>query len=231
MKSRILTWAYLLCVSISFSARAAFTIDPAVVAFSADKGDKTAFVEVAHTGSDPAAIQFTVFERVLDIDGNLVSAGMAKSADFVVYPSEIILYPGERASVQIQYKGAGRITADRAYVLRSEEVPIDVDRDEEGVKLSVRMVTDYYTVMALETKKPWKLVFVSSRAIGGGKIELIVENKGAGRVPIDRISLVVGGRAVSNFTGRTNSIMPGQRRRFTFEWPRPLTASEVKFAR
>jgi len=208
-------------------ARAAFTIDPAIVVFSADEANKAAFVEVAHTGNDPAAIQFSVFERTLDLDGKLITEGMSKSSDFVVYPSEIILYPGKRATVQVQYKGKGKITADRAYVLRSEEVPLNVaSEDEGGVNMSVKMTTDYYTVMALKTNKPGKLAFVSSKAIGDGKIEVIAENKGAGRVPMERINLVIG-----DFTGKSNSIMPGQQRRFTFEWPRAVTAKEVQFGR
>jgi P pilus assembly chaperone PapD len=228
LRSRILALACLL--SAAFAARATFVIDPAVLAFSADRGDKTAFIEVRHTGNDPAAIQFSVFERVIDLDGVLVTENMSKSSDFLVYPSELILQPGKRATVQIQYIGKGKIVADKTYVLRSQEVPLNVAKEEGGINLTVRMVTDYYTVIALETKKSWKLVFVSSKAIGDGKIEVIAENKGAGRVPIEKIGIMIGGKAVKDFSGRGNSIMPGQRRRFTFEWPRAVTADEVKFA-
>jgi len=209
---------------------AAFTIEPAIVTFLADRGEKTAFVELVHTGGGPAAVQFSVFERVLNLDGVLDNDNMSKNSDFVVHPAQVILYPKERATVQVQYKGKGKVTADKAYVLFSREVPIDVgEEDNGGVNVSVKMLTNYYTVISLETGKPGKLVFVSSNVITGGKIEVIAENKGAGRVKMERINLVVGGRPIQNFTGKGNSIMPGTRRRFTFEWPKAVTEKEVRF--
>ncbi|GBU20158.1 hypothetical protein R80B4_00033 [Fibrobacteres bacterium R8-0-B4] len=221
----------LACLLISAAAAsAAFTIEPDLITFFADKGEKTAFVELVHTGGDPAAVQVGVFERKLDIDGALVKEGMIKSSDFLVHPAQVILYPKERANVQIQYKGKGRITTEKAYVLYSQEVPLNVEKEDKGdVSMSVGMLTNYYTVISLDVGKPGKLAFVSSKAIGDGKIEVLAENKGAGRVKMERIGLVVGGRAISNFTGKGNSIMPGQTRRFTFEWPRAVTAKEVKF--
>lgn len=209
---------------------AAFTIEPAIVVFFADKGEKTAFVEVVHTGGGPAAVQFSVFERTLNLDGELNNKNMSKNSDFVVHPAQVILYPKERANVQIQYKGKGRVSADRAYVLFSQEVPIDVATEEDGgVNVAAKMLTNYYTVISLDTGKPGKLVFVSSKAIGGGKIEIIAENKGAGRVKMERVSLVVGGQPIKNLTGLGNSIMPGTQRRFTFDWPRAVTEKEVRF--
>jgi P pilus assembly chaperone PapD len=220
--------AYLLFAAQS--TQAAFTIEPALITFFADRGEKTAFVEIVHTGGDPAAIQLSVLERLLDMDGVLLKNALPKSSDFVVHPAQVILYPKERATVQVQYKGKGKITTERAYVLYSQEVPIDVARDkEEGMSMEVKMTTNYYTVISLDVGKPGKLVFVSSKAIGDGKIEVIAENRGAGRVKMDNLNLIVGGKLIKDITGKSNSVMPGTQRRFTFEWPRAVTEKEVRF--
>jgi len=228
MKSCILLLLVYLLVSTQ-AVHATFTIDPAVITFLADKGEKTTFVELVHTGGGPAAIQLSVLERKLDIDGKLIQEGLPRSPDFVVHPSQVILYPKEHASVQIQYKGKGKVVTDKAYALFSQEVPLDVEREETGFNMAVKMLTNYYTVIALETGKPGKLVFVSSKVIGGGMIEVLAENRGAGRVRMESINLIVDGKRVGEFTGKGNSIMPGQTRRFTFEWPRAVTEKEVKF--
>ncbi|GBU20153.1 hypothetical protein R80B4_00028 [Fibrobacteres bacterium R8-0-B4] len=230
MKSRISALSLMCLMFAAFAARAAFSIDPAIITFFANRGEKTAFVELVHSAGGPAAVQFAIFERQLDIDGVLIEGNYKKSPDFMIHPSEVILYPKERQTVQIAYRGKGKITADKAYVLRSQEVPLNVEAEESDVNVSVKMLTNYYTVIAIETGKSGKLVFVSSKAIGGGKIEILAENKGAGRVKMDRISLTVGGKMISDFTGKGNSIMPGQTRRFTFEWPRAVTEKEVRFA-
>jgi len=199
------------------------------VVFFADKGEKTAFVEVVHTGGGPAAVQFSVIDRTLDLDGAFVNENPSKNSVFTVHPTQVILYPKERATVQIQYKGKGKITADKAYALYSREVPIDVGRDDDEGGMSVKMLTSYYTVISLETGKRGRLVFVSSKAIGDGKIEVLAENRGAGRVKIENLNLIVGGKLIRDMTGKSNSIMPGQTRRFTFEWPRAVTDKEVRF--
>jgi len=217
-----------LFVALVANVYAAFTIEPAQIVFLADKGEKTAFAEVVHTGGGPAAVQFSVHDRVLTMDGKISGGELPANSDFIVYPAQVILYPGERASVQIQYKGKKKITEDRAYVLLSKEVPIEIDENSEG-GVSIKMLTNYYTLLALVTNKPGKLVFVSSKVIDGGKIEVIAENRGDGRVPMERIGLVVGGKRIDVFTGNSNSVMPGQQRRFTFEWPRAVTAKEVRF--
>jgi len=230
MKPRILSSLSLACLLFAvYPTQAAFTIEPAVITFQANQGEKTAFVELVHTGGDPAAVQLSVFERTLDIDGVFVKSQMPKSSDFVVHPAQVILYPKERANVQIQYKGKGKITTEKAYVLYSREVPLNVAKDDEEGNLSVRMLTNYYTVISLDVGKPGRLVFVSSKVIGDGKIEVLAENRGQGRVKMDELNLIVGGLMIKNMTGKGNSIMPGQTRRFTFEWPRAVTAQEVKF--
>jgi len=232
MKSRILSLSSLSLVCLLIAAppiHAAFTIEPTVITFLADKGEKTAFVEIVHTGGDPAAIQVSVLERLLDPSGVLVKEELPHCPDFLVHPAQVILYPKERATVQIQYKGKGKIVADKAYVLYSREVPIEVGQEEGGVNMAVRMLTSYYSVISLETGKPGKLMFVSSKAIGGGKIEVLAENKGAGRVRMESLHVMVNGKMIKEITGNGNSIMPGQTRRFTFEWPRAVTEKEVKF--
>ncbi|GBU20142.1 hypothetical protein R80B4_00017 [Fibrobacteres bacterium R8-0-B4] len=211
------------------SAMAAFTIEPAQIVFLANMGEKTAFAEIVHTAGAPAAVQLTVHDRVLDIDGKLSSGDMPANDVFIVYPAQVILYPNERATVQIQYRSKKKITEDKAYVLHSQEVPIKIDDDQSESNISVSVLTNYYTLLAVVTNKPGKLVFVSSKVLGGGQIEVVAANKGAGRIPMEKIGLTVGGKSIQSFTGASNSIMPGQTRRFTFEWPRAVTEKEVKF--
>jgi P pilus assembly chaperone PapD len=210
-------------------AHAVFTIEPALITFFVDKGEKTAFIEIVHTSGGPAAIQLSVLERLLDINGSLVRENLPVSGDFLVHPAQVILYPKERATVQIRYKGKSKISADKAYALYSREVPVEVGRDDDEGGMSVKMLTSYYTVISLETGKPGRLVFVSSKVIGDGKIEVLAENRGAGRVRMESINLIIDGKRIGEMTGKGNSIMPGQTRRFTFEWPRAVTEKEVKF--
>jgi len=229
MNFRYLSLSFACLLFILQTAQAAFTIEPAIITFLANQGEKTAFVEIVHTGGDPAAIQLSVFERTLDIDGVFKKSEAPKSSEFAVHPSQVILYPKERANVQITYKGKGKITTEKAYVLYSQEVPVNVAKDDDDGRIDVKMLTSYYTVISLDVGKPGRLVFVSSKVIGGGKIEILAENKGSGRVKMDALKLIVNGKFINEMTGNSNSVMPGTQRRFTFEWPRAVTEKEVRF--
>ena len=208
------------------AALGAFALEPAIVTIDAGGGGNTGWLELAHTGGGPMAVEFTVFERALDLEGELRQDSMVKSSDFTIYPSELILYRGERARAQVMYKGKQRVTADKAYILFAREVPLPIDEEGGGVRLGVNTLTNYMSIIYMETGKPGKLTFVSSKTLGNGDIEVIVENKSGGRVRLDGVAIIAGGRKIVNFTGKKNSVMPGQKRRFTFKYDRPLTAKE-----
>jgi len=212
------------------AAHSAFTIEPMVLTFNAAVGERVVWIDVVNTGDGPIAVELTVFERVLDLDGEVDRTNLVPCKDFTVYPSEIILHPKEKASVQLMYKDKQKITADKAYSLFSKEVLMPLEEDEtEGINVNVPIVVSYYTVINLKTGKEGKLTFVSSKAIKDGKIEVIVENKSGGRVVAKNLAIKTDTDTIIGFTGTKNSILPGQKRRFTFKYFRPLIAREVKF--
>jgi len=228
LRTNILIIAAIIAVSVpSF---AAYKIDPTIVSLDVSGGERSAVVELTNTGDGPVAIELEVLERVLDLDGELDMKAMLKSKDFTTYPSEIILKSGEKVGVQIQYKKKEKVTSDKAYILSSKEVLIPLEEEEkDGINISIPAVMSYYTIVALETGKEGKLAFVSSKAIAGDKVELIVENRGNGRVRTEGLLIKTSTDIIKGFTGVKNSIMPGQKRRFTFKYLRPLTSKEVKF--
>ena len=218
----------LLCFTIAVHAN--FSIEPATITIRIDRGENSAWLDVVHTGGTrPVAVELGVFERNLDMDGDLIRDPMKPSSDFVVHPAQIILQPGEQARVQVVYAGRQRGAVDKAYILLSQEVPLPLDEEGEGVRVGIRTLMNYYTVLAVSTGKPGRLTFVSSKAIGDGKVEVIVENKSGGRVPVNRLTVNVGREKIENVTVGRNSIMPGQQRRLVFEYGRAVTAKEVTF--
>jgi len=211
---------------------AGFSINPAILAFKANSGDRVGWVEVVHAGGPPVAVELSVHKRILDLEGNIIQDSLLQSNDFTVYPSQILLYPGNKVKAQIVFKSKEKITADKAYILYAKEVPFDFPKEEVPGKLSINVSTNmaYQTIIALETNKPGSLTFVSSKALDNGYVEVIVENKSSGRVPTDNIHIMAGGKKITEFTGVGNSIMPGQKRRFTFKYNKPLTAKDFNWS-
>lgn len=228
----ILVSVLLISCAVIAPAVAAFRVEPDLVTFDIASGEKTANLEVENIGEGPIAVQLAVLERELDINGKLNSASHKVNKDFIIYPSEIIVYPGKKASVQLAYKPKEKVVADKMYTLYSTEVLIPVAEEEEvvdGVSLGLPTVISYYGTIFLDTGKKGKLTFVSSKEIGNDEVELIVENSSAGRVITKNLAVKTSTDLIKGFSGVKNSIMPGQRRRLTFKYRRPLTAGEVKF--
>jgi P pilus assembly chaperone PapD len=212
------------------AVRASFVVDPTVLTISAAAGEKTGSVTVKNTGNIPVAVELTVYERKLDLDGELDRTDLLPCKDFTVYPSEIILHPNREFYVQLRYAGKEKIKEDRSYSLFSKEVLIPVEEEEsDGVDIKLPTVMSYYTIINFETGKEGKLTYISSKALKDDKIELIAENRSGGRVVTRNLAIKTDTVIIKSFTGTKNSIMPGQKRRFTFKYVRPLTSREVKF--
>jgi len=220
----------LLCLSLACANK--FTISPQHLVLKVNSGERVGWVELTHIGRVPVAVELTAHERVLDLEGNVINAAMHISNDFMVYPSQILLYPGNKIKSQVVLKSKERIGTDKAYILYAKEVPFNFPQEESAekkVSVGLSMTINYQTIIALETGKAGSLTFVSSKSISNDSIEVIVENKSSGRVSLSRIYIMAGGKKITEFTGKENSVMPGQKRRFKFKHNKPLTAKEFRY--
>lgn len=213
------------------SAWSHFEVSPFVLKLQAGKGQLSGWLEVKpNQNTRPVAVELTVLQRQLDLDG-VENNDSLPSADLTVYPSEMIIYPGEKKKVQVVWSGANPPETDRAYTILASEVPVELNVREASDKVEVGMNTlvRYRLVVALETRKPGKLSVVSVQKNSEGKVEVLVENKGAGRIPMDGFYLLIAGVKYPNVTGMANAIMPGQRRRFVVPISQVPSAAEIRF--
>jgi len=219
---------FLLCFAF-ITVHAGFSVRPVILKINVGRGDYNGWVEVAHTsGKLPHAVELTVKERDLDLDGN-VKQDQSTVNDFTIYPSQILLTPGKSVNVQIIYKGQ-KIEADKAYVLQVKERDLPEGQKEEKLTMGIAVRVNYNVGILMDTGKSSSLTFVSSKALDSGKVEVIMENKSKGRFSLKNLKLYAKGNKVLDF-GDVNSIMPGQQRRFVFKYDKPLTAKEVRFGK
>jgi P pilus assembly chaperone PapD len=225
-------FAAVVCLAgLIFSASAAFKVGPMTLVFDVKNGQRTGWLDIQHTGGGPMAIELVAYERRLDSNGVLIMDPLVETKDFVIHPAQIVLYPGDSTRVQVMLKSRNKITADRTYQIFSKEVPLPMPAEDGAprVRAGVNVLMNYYTVLYLNTGRPGSLTFASSRKLPGGKIEVVAQNNSAGRFQTGKLYIMVGRHKVTEFTGKGNSVMPGDTRVFTFEFDRPVTAKEVKF--
>ncbi len=212
-------------------ANAGFNVTPPVIKLQISRGEYNSWAEISHSSGGIVPVELIMYERIIDLDGNIKDT-IAPTKDFVINPSQILLSPKQKAKIQIVYRNRKEIDTDKLYSLMVKERPIPKGAEETGeATAGIVILVNYNVPVALETGKPGILSFVSSKSLDSGKVELIMENKGKGRFSFDGVSLYVGKEKIAGYTGGTNSLMPGQKRRFVFKHPQPLKANEAYFAK
>lgn len=226
-KAPCLAVVLLLCAS----AFASFEVDPFILKLQTGKGQMSGWFEVKpNQDKRPVAVALRVLNRNLDLSGVEMNDSVT-STDLTVYPSELVVYPGEKVKVQVAWSGKTPPQFDRAYTILASEVPIDVKKDEpiDHAEVGIKTLVRYRLVVALETQKKGLLSVISSKKSGDDKVEVIVENRGAGRIPMEGFHLLIGGKTYQNIPGMNNAIMPGDKRRFILPLSIPPTAAEIQF--
>jgi P pilus assembly chaperone PapD len=222
------------CLTCAYIAHAGFSVTPAVLKIPVHKGEYAGWVDVAHTGgTKPVAVELVMHERILDIDGNPVDT-VVINKDFVIYPVRILLSPGQAARAQVIYRGKEKIESDKSYFMLAKEVPLPNTggkEDENKITVGLSVKINYNVAILMDTNKPGVLTFVSSKKLDSSLVELIMENKSNGIFQLKDVHILANGKKITEFTGRKNSVMPGQKRRFIFKHEKPLTAEEVKFVK
>lgn len=209
---------------------AAFTVEPFVLRLDISKGQSSGWMELAPAVNRPVPVEINVFKRIVNQDGS-ENFDSPSSDDLIVYPSEVLLFPGQKVRVQVSWAKKQAPRLDVAYALVMSEVALPVASEKvDGATAKVQTLARFRAVVAIETGKSGRLVVVSSKKIEGGKIEIVVENRGDGRVPLEGTYLIIRGKKYRKFTGSEgNSIMPGDRRVFELELPYLPAPNEISY--
>jgi len=123
----------------------AFNFTPIEATLRPAGSGATQTFSVENPSPSPVAVEITMHTRDITVEGEDV---LAPADDlFVVYPSQLILQPGARQSVRVQWSGPAELDKERAFRLIAEELPISLeaeDREGAGLDLLVRYVASVY---------------------------------------------------------------------------------------
>lgn len=211
-------------------ARANFEVQPFILKLRVDRGEMSGWLEVKpNQDKRPVAVELKLHERNLDING-VEDQNSPESRDLTVYPSELVVYPGEKVKVQVVWNGKTPPVADRAYTILAQEVPINLNQHvvKDRVEIELKTLVRYRLVVALETGKRGSLSVLTSKKLPGDSTEIVVENRGAGRIPMEGFHFLIGGKTYAG-VGSGNAIMPGDKRRFVLPLSNPPAVTDIRF--
>jgi fimbrial chaperone protein len=243
--------ALLLAVSVWLPAQAlAYTVEPSVLRFGVSGGDSSAFLRLSNRAAKPAAVEIVINEFDRDLDGRAV-IGHEADDDFIVYPAQMILMPGDETNVQVRWIGAAVSNVERAFTLTTREVSIPRKDDEhsaagDGVSINVNVLTNYDVRIYVTPRGAKPKVTVEAANVTtqpqGKLLEVTLANLGTAHHPLRDLSLVLipidpaGASlrqspvtlAARDVPGMSAALLAGGRRRLLIPWPADLPAGPLR---
>jgi fimbrial chaperone protein len=252
--SALKVFACVLFLSIFYSASAGFSMSPLIVTLAPSKQVTTGEVVVSFQGDvkAPTAVEIKVKGREVSQDGAKITYPEDKSTDnIVVYPTQIVLMPGESQRVQVKWAGESLPKKEISYGLIAEEAPIKLgDENEPRSKPMGRInLTGRYegAIVVLPPNIKPNTVADSAKSgldsAGNNQMILLINNKGTARQKLQGIKLQVtpldnNGKLIINksvvykpviaMSQTKQSLFPGYLRRLTMPWPPGLPVGPIK---
>ncbi|ACI97606.1 molecular chaperone [Rhodospirillum centenum] len=229
--------ALLLVVGVILLPRpaGAFRLVPIEMEFEPAGRGATQIFQLQNDNADPVAVEITIKARAMDRDGQdvLTDAG----DDWVIFPEQIILQPGESQSVRVQWIGPATPDRELAFRLIAEQLPIDIGRPPARggqVRLLVNYIASLY-VMPAGVRADVGVVSAQEIATPDGRrLELVLRNGGTTRKPLNEptLTLKAGGTTVTLTPDRLGGLngenmLAGATRRFLLPWPEKLPVGAV----
>jgi fimbrial chaperone protein len=194
---------------------------------------------VDNPSGSPAAVEITVLKRSTTLDGEEVRESAVD--EFVVFPEQMVLMPGESQLIRIQWLGKTQLTSELAYRVIAEELPVDFAGEQEkavGTGPAIHLLMRYEGMLYIQPPRTRAHVeLVSSRIVdheGEKHLELVLVNSGNMHVIIDdpRVSIAQQDGAVDLPETEVQqklkvNMLASERRRFLLRWPDGLDPNEL----
>ena len=199
----------------------------------------------------PVPVELSIYPRTIDMEGKVHYDTSKASPEFVIYPSQLILYPGDVQKVQVQWVSDKPLTREIAYGLIASQLPVNLEANaqgQKGVQAQLMVLTRYEGIVDVRPKNAKPLVMVDtvfSRQDSSGKRMMVVQlqNKGTGLQVVRDMRMTIAplddkGHVIfekrANYQPQLNSeevrhaLFAGQKRRFTVAWPPNIPVGPVQ---
>lgn len=240
MKKHLLWLGILLLPLLGLTAPAsAFRLIPIEMNFEPSGRGATQIFRLENDAQTPVAVEISIVGRGQDENGEDVLSGGGD--DWVIFPEQLILEPGQNQSVRVQWIGNAAPPKELPFRLVAEQLPIDVGQaPAQGaqVRLLVQYKASLYVVPPGVAPKLTVLSAGPTKLSDGGTVlDLRVQNSGTAHQILrdPTLTLAAGNTKVSIKADKLGglageNLLPGVTRRFLLPWPQelpvgPLTAT------
>lgn len=220
-----------------------FQVDFVKYNFDTEGSGMTRSLIVMNKGQDLLAVEISIATRDIDMDGHETLG--APSTDFDIYPTQLLINPGEDANVTLVWKGTGKPDRELAYRVISNEIPFHDDSSFKAgpIQLLVGRRFLHAAYVTPPNVKPNIRIqsLTPSENEGVASLVVMIENVGTAHKVFSGFAVKVthrvsGGKLLPlerpielrdpSFSKKFN-LLPGGVLRFVVPWPDSLPSGAV----
>jgi fimbrial chaperone protein len=185
----------LVVASASFVTHA-ISFTPIEMDFAPTGRGSTQIFRLENTTPEPVAVEISMKSRLMKLNGE---DDLQDAEDqFNVFPSQVVMQPGQVQSVRVQYIGPAALDRERAFRLIAEQLPIDVGQAPSNggrMRLLVKYVASVYV---LPSNLKAILSVTKLEVVDGKWLAITMQNQGKTRKILKNISLDIGSVSLSS---------------------------------
>ncbi len=216
-------------------AGAAFKISPPSMVFTPAGSGATRSFRVDSTGDQPVAVEIRMAKRQVSQDGTETQP--SADADFIVYPPQILLKPGQSQTVRVTWLGDPNPSSELAYRIIAEQLPInlpEIQQNQGGLAVKVKALFRYVGSIFITPKNvaPKVVIEQANCQLEPGKakqLKLTFANQGTAHTYLSGLKLNLSsasqqGKAVNLLPTQLvgingENLLAGTKRQFTLACP------------
>lgn len=119
----------------------AFRFEPISQDFAPSGPGASHVFRVTNTMTERIAVRVSIRPRRIERDG--VEVQGAEAEEFLVYPRQMLLAPGEARSVRVRWEGSSTPQSEQAYRIIAEQVPVDFGAEQPAQGAGIRLTYRY----------------------------------------------------------------------------------------
>jgi fimbrial chaperone protein len=219
-----------------------YQLTPSSLTLAPSGSQSNGAFRVRSTGDEPVAIEIRITERQMDLQGH--ETRPEAEADFVIYPPQILLQPGESQTVRVTWLGDPAPAHELPYRLITEQLPIDLDTPNVGGNTPTVSISALYSYVATvyiapPGASPDVVLTRASHQTASGEDRLLLEfdNQGTAHQLLSGLTLTLapqgqpeaaitlGADQLPGMSGE--NILAQHQRQFTIPWPDDLPIGPV----
>jgi fimbrial chaperone protein len=219
-----------------------FSLSPMVTQFTpVGRGASQAFQVVNGSGDEPVAVEMYVVTRAHDLDGTEINSREKAEEDFLVYPPQMIVQPGQAQTVRVSWLGEAEPDKELAFRLIAEQIPGVTDTEttrSQGREVTLTTLVRYAASVYITPDNVASDVSVESathqkNAKGEDELVLMLQNQGTAHEVIADVTYTFTPKAQADkaitipLDIPVVNLLAGDRRRFVVPWPKELPVGDI----